>query len=72
MDQILWLYRNDLIEVCPGKTAGVSAKGTCYRAANWLLLGRTTGRGYNARTKKATQPTKELLRLLRPPLSSLT
>jgi len=38
-------------------------KGTCYRAANWLLLGRTTGRGHNARTKKATQPVKELFGL---------
>jgi hypothetical protein len=38
-------------------------KGTCYRAANWMTLGRTTGRGHNARTKKATQPVKELLGL---------
>ena len=38
-------------------------KGTCYRAANWITLGRTTGRGHNARTKKATQPVKELLGL---------
>lgn len=38
-------------------------KGTCYRAANWLWLGRTTGRGHNARTKKATQPVKELFGL---------
>lgn len=37
--------------------------GTCYRAANWIRLGRTTGRGHNARTKKATQPVKELLAL---------
>lgn len=38
-------------------------QGTCYRAANWIALGRTTGRGHNARTKKATQPVKELLGL---------
>jgi hypothetical protein len=38
-------------------------KGTCYRAANWLWLGRTTGRGHNARTKKSTQPVKELFGL---------
>jgi hypothetical protein len=37
--------------------------GTCYRAANWIRLGCTTGRGHNARTKKATQPVKELLAL---------
>ncbi len=35
-------------------------KGTCYRAANWLSLGTTTGRGHNARSKTATQPVKEL------------
>jgi Domain of unknown function (DUF4338) len=38
-------------------------KGTCYRAANWIALGHTTGRGHNARMKKATQPVKELLGL---------
>ena len=36
-------------------------RGTCYRAANWLWLGRTTGRGHNAPTKRATQPVKEVL-----------
>jgi hypothetical protein len=38
-------------------------KGTCYRAANWQNLGSTTGRGHNARTKKRTQPVKELFGL---------
>ncbi len=38
-------------------------KGTCYRAANWQCLGTTTGRGHNARTKKRTQPVKELFGL---------
>ena len=38
-------------------------KGTCYRAANWLHLGSTTGRGHNAPTKKRTQPVKELFGL---------
>jgi hypothetical protein len=42
-------------------------KGTCYRAANWLCLGTTTGRGHNARTNKRTQPVKELFGL---PLTS--
>jgi hypothetical protein len=36
-------------------------RGTCYRAANWVLLGRTTGRGNNAPTKKPTVPVKEIL-----------
>ena len=35
--------------------------GTCYRAANWIVLGRTTGRGHNARSHRPTQPVKEVL-----------
>ena len=38
-------------------------RGTCYRAANWIFLGPTTGRGHNSTTKKATQPKKEVLGL---------
>ena len=38
-------------------------KGTCYRAANWLVLGRTTGRGKNAPSKKPRFPAKEVLAL---------
>lgn len=36
-------------------------KGTCYRAANWIALGRTTGRGKDDRTNKANRPIKEIL-----------
>lgn len=36
-------------------------RGTAYRAANWLSLGRTTGRGHNAPTHARTQPVKEVL-----------
>ena len=36
-------------------------RGTCYRAANWIGLGRTTGRGHNASTHRPTQPVKEVL-----------
>ena len=36
-------------------------KATCYRAANWVVLGRTTGRGHNAPTKKPRVPVKEIL-----------
>jgi hypothetical protein len=32
--------------------------GTSYRAANWVYLGLTTGRGKNAKTKKATRSIK--------------
>jgi hypothetical protein len=36
-------------------------RGTCYRAANWRGLGRTTGRGHHAPTMRPTQPVKEVL-----------
>ncbi len=36
-------------------------RGTCYRAANWVFLGSTTGRGHNEPTGRATQPKKEVL-----------
>lgn len=36
-------------------------KGTCYRAANWTVLGQTTGRGKNDLTHKANRPLKEVL-----------
>jgi hypothetical protein len=35
--------------------------GTCYRAANWVFLGRTSGRGNNAPTKEVKVPIKEML-----------
>jgi hypothetical protein len=33
-------------------------KGTCYRAANWLYLGKTTGRGKNDHTHKPNRSIK--------------
>jgi len=36
-------------------------KGTCYRAANWTVLGLTTGRGKNDLTHKANRPIKQVL-----------
>jgi hypothetical protein len=36
-------------------------KGTCYRAANWTVLGVTTGRGKNDLTHKANRPLKQIL-----------
>lgn len=36
-------------------------RGTCYRAANWVSLGWTTGRGKDAQTKKPNRPLKEVL-----------
>lgn len=35
--------------------------GTCYRAANWVVLGRTTGRGKDDRTNRPNRPVKEVL-----------
>jgi hypothetical protein len=36
-------------------------RGTCYRAANWIRLGVTTGRGKDAPSNKPTRPIKEVL-----------
>ena len=33
-------------------------KGTCYKAANWLLVGETSGRGRMDRTREADEPVK--------------
>ena len=38
-------------------------RGACYRAANWQLLGLTTGRGNNDQTNKPNRPIKEVLGL---------
>jgi len=38
-------------------------RGTCYRAANWQLLGLTTGRGKDDQTNKPNRPIKEILGL---------
>jgi hypothetical protein len=36
-------------------------RGTCYRAANWIVLGCTTGRGKDDQTRKANRPIKDML-----------
>jgi hypothetical protein len=35
--------------------------GTCYRAANWVRLGRTTGRGKDDQTHRANRSPKDVL-----------
>jgi hypothetical protein len=35
-------------------------RGACYRAANWILVGKTTGRGKDDQTKRANRSLKEL------------
>jgi hypothetical protein len=37
--------------------------GTCYRAANWVFLGQTTGRGKDDLTHRANRPLKDVLAL---------
>jgi hypothetical protein len=34
--------------------------GTCYRAANWIYLGPTQGRGRNDRANACARPVKDL------------
>jgi len=36
-------------------------RGTCYRAANWVFLGQTTGRGKDDLTHKPNRPIKDVL-----------
>jgi len=36
-------------------------RGTCYRAANWVVLGQTTGRGKNDHTNRPNRSLKEVL-----------
>jgi hypothetical protein len=36
-------------------------RGTCYRAANWVVMGRTTGRGKNDQTHRPNRSIKEVL-----------
>ena len=36
-------------------------RGTCYRAANWVLLGETTGRGKDDQTNRPNRSIKQLL-----------
>lgn len=45
--------------------------GTCYRAANWLDLGRTTGRTRDDRYSQIQVPTKRVLVLPLQPLAQL-
>lgn len=36
-------------------------RGTCYRAANWVVMGRTTGRGKNCPNKRPNRSIKQVL-----------
>jgi hypothetical protein len=36
-------------------------RGTCYRAANWIFMGRTTGRGKASNSHQPNRPLKDVL-----------
>jgi len=36
-------------------------QGTCYKAANWIHVGKTTGRGRDSKSSEATLPIKDVL-----------
>jgi hypothetical protein len=36
-------------------------RGTCYRAANWIVVGETTGRGKDDQTNRPNRPLKQIL-----------
>jgi hypothetical protein len=36
-------------------------RGTCYRAANWMVVGETTGRGKDAPSWKPNRSIKQIL-----------
>jgi hypothetical protein len=38
-------------------------RGTCYRAANWVVLGQTTGRGKDDQTRRPNRTIKDVLGL---------
>lgn len=38
-------------------------RGTCYRAANWVVMGRTTGRGKDSQSHRPNRSLKEVLGL---------
>ena len=38
-------------------------RGTCYRAANWHVIGTTAGRGHRAPTFEPSRPVKQMLGL---------
>jgi hypothetical protein len=38
-------------------------RGTCYRAANWIVVGKTTGRGKDSQSKRPNRSIKQVLAL---------
>jgi len=54
----LYGYRPLLLETL---VDGERFRGTCYRAANWVALGLTTGRGKNDQTHRPNRSIKVVL-----------
>ena len=55
---LLRMHRAGLI-VLPAPQKG-NAKGTCYRAANWIHVGITRGRGKKDRKNEYARPIKDI------------
>ncbi len=55
------IYRHEVVwlETFVDPERGFS--GTCYKAANWITLGQTTGRGKNDQTSRPNRSLKEVL-----------
>jgi len=54
--------RSTVIGLFPGNVRGPARhRGTCYRAANWIALGQTFGRGHRCPTSRPNRPPKLVL-----------
>jgi hypothetical protein len=52
---------DSLARLCREKLQAERHRGTCYRAANRVVMGRTTGRGNNCPAKRPNRSIKEVL-----------
>ena len=55
------IYRRDTIHFLETFIDPQRFRGTCYRAANWTVMGLTTGRGKDAPTAQPNRSIKEVL-----------
>lgn len=56
----LKIYKHDIVWLETFVDPSRGFKGTCYKAANWLYLGKTTGRGKADNTGKANRSLKDV------------
>jgi len=52
------VYRHDVVWLETFIDPERGFKGTCYKAANWIRLGQTTGRGKNDHTNRVNRSLK--------------